>query len=280
MDDEIAAQIEAIELALIGDSFLGFDPTILSSLDDVEIGQEEIENLKSNMGADIFLYLFNIANSSYHGSLKMGPVNHFFDIVNRIGMQHTKGLIILFALRRLAREDPDAEIIFAKGFAASVVGRIMARGFGVNNDGARQVELSCLLSGIGALMMTVYRRRQGVDAAVLSDEFISENHIYLTARVIEKFQLPAYLHDMITANCFILDRKGICLPTVVKLAIAAVEWSFRTLGNKLVFRSPKTSLDDRFTPTLAAIVEEQFAAAGLKKYLVINYDTETGCALY
>jgi hypothetical protein len=70
-------------------------------------------------------------------------------------------------------------------------------------------------------------------------------------------------------NCFILERMGIAPPTVVKLAIAAVEWSFRTLDNKLVFRSPETSSDDRFTPSLAAMIEEQFAAAGLKKYLII-----------
>ena len=61
MDDELATQIETIELTLIKDSVLGFDPAILSILDDVEIGQREIENLKSKLGADVFIYLFNIA---------------------------------------------------------------------------------------------------------------------------------------------------------------------------------------------------------------------------
>jgi HD-like signal output (HDOD) protein len=89
MDDETAARIETIELTLMKDSVLGFDPSILSVLDDVEIGQREIENLKSRLGSNIFTYLFNIANSAYHGSIKMGPVLHFFDVVNRLGMQHT-----------------------------------------------------------------------------------------------------------------------------------------------------------------------------------------------
>jgi hypothetical protein len=96
MDDEIRSKIETIELALINDSILGFDPAILSILDNVEIGQDEVENLKSKLGPDVFIYLFNIANSAYHGTLRMGPVKHFFDVVNRIGMQHTKALIILF----------------------------------------------------------------------------------------------------------------------------------------------------------------------------------------
>ena len=273
MDDEIASQIETIELTLMKDSVLGFDPTILSILDNVEIGQDEIENLKSRLGADLFIYLFNIANSAYHGSLKVGPVKHFFDVVNRIGMQHTKALIILFVSNRLARGDHEAEIIFAKNFAASVVGRIMARGLGFRDDGARKVELACFLSGIGALMMTVYRNHYHTGDFVLSDDFIEQNHLYLTERIIRRFQLPEYLHEMIMTDCFILERMGIGLPTVVKLAIAAVDWSFRTLDNKLVFRSPQTSLDDRFTPSLAAIIEEQFAAAGLKKYLIILPET-------
>ena len=273
MDNEIATQIETIELALIKDSVLGFDPSILFVLDDVEIGQCEIENLKSKLGADIFTYLFNIANSAYHGSLKMGSVKHFFDVVNRLGMQYTKVLILQFATHSLARGDHEAEIIFAKNFAASVVGRIMARGLGFRDDGARKVELACLLSSIGALMMTVYRNHYHTGDFVLSDDFIEQNHLYLTERIIRRFQLPEYLHEMIMTNCFILERMGLGLPTVVKLAIAAVDWSFRTLDNKLVFRSPQTSLDDRFAPSLAAIVEEQFAAAGLKKYLIILPET-------
>ncbi|MEI7637702.1 MAG: HDOD domain-containing protein [Syntrophus sp. (in: bacteria)] len=274
MDNEIATQIETIELTLIKDSVLGFDPTILFVLDDVEIGQREIENLKSKLGADIFTYLFNIADSAYHGSLKMGAVKHFFDVVNRLGIQYTKAVILQFALHRLARGDHDAEIIFAKSFSAAVMGRIMARGFGFRDDGARQVELACLLASVGALMMIVYRNHYNTADFVLSDDFIEQNHLYLTERIMRRFQLPEYLYEMILTNCFILDRMEIGLPTVVKLAISAVDWSFRTLNNKLVLQSPYISLEDRFAPSLAGIIEEQFAAAGLKKYLVILSETD------
>jgi len=119
----------------------------------------------------------------------------------------------------------------------------------------------------------VYRNHYHTGDFVLSDDFIEQNQVYLTERIIRRFQLPEYLHEMIMTNCFILERMGIGLPAVVKLAIAAVDWSFRTLDNKLVFRSPQTSPDDRFTPSLAAIVEEQFAAVGLKKYLIILPET-------
>jgi hypothetical protein len=272
MDNEITAQIDTIELELIKDSVFGFDPTILFVLDDVEIGQREIENMKSRLGPDIFSFLFNIANSAYHGSLKMGSVQNFYDVVNRLGIQYTKALILQFALHSLARGGHETEIIFAKNFAASVMGRIMARGLGFQDDDARRVELACLLSSIGILMMTVYKNHYHVGDFNISDDFIEKNHIYLTERIIRRFQLPEYLHEMIETNSFILERMGIGLTTVVKLANAAVDWSFKTLNNKLVFRSPHVSLEDRFTPSLAGIIEEKFAAAGLKKYLIILSD--------
>ncbi len=273
MDNEIASQIEKIELTLMKDEILGFDPTILSILDNVEIGKDEIENLKSKLGAHIFSHLFNIANSAYHGSLKMGPVQHFFDVVNRIGLQHTKALIILFISNRMARGDPEAEIIFAKNFAASVVGRIMARGLGFRDDSAQKVELACLLSSIGALMMTAYRNHYDTGDFAVSDDFIEQNHRYLTERIIRRFQLPEYLNEMIMTDCLVLERMGIGLPTVVKLAIAFVDWSFRTMDNKFVFRTPQATLDDKSTPSLASIIEEQFLAAGMKKYLIILPET-------
>ncbi|MBE0557147.1 MAG: HDOD domain-containing protein, partial [Proteobacteria bacterium] len=190
-------------------------------------------------------------------------------VVNRIGTQHTKALIILFVANRLARGDQDAEIIFAKNFAASVVGRIMARGLGFRDDSAQKVELACLMSSIGALMMTAYRNHYDTGDFVISDDFIEQNHRYLTERVIRRFQLPEYLNEMIMTDCLILERMGIGLPTVVKLAIAFVDWSFRTMDNKFVFRTPQATLDDKSTPSLASIIEEQFLAAGMKKYLII-----------
>jgi hypothetical protein len=274
MHDDIASQIEIIELELVKDSVLGFDPGILFVLDDVEIGQREIENLKSRVGADVFTHLFNIANSAFHGSLKMGPVKHFFDVVNRLGTQYTKVLILMFAMQRLAKGNPEAEIIFAKSFCAAVVGRVMARGFGFRDDSARQVELACLMASIGRLMMSVYRKRYSTAYYIASDEFIEQNHLLLTERIIRRLKLPDYLYEMIMANYYTLERMGIGLPTVVKLALGAVEWSFRNAGNKLVFRSPHVSLEDRFAPSLAGIIEEQFAAAGLKQYLVVIHDTD------
>lgn len=269
MNHEISAQIDVIEQSLVQDSVFGFDPSILLVLDNVEIGQREIENLKSRLGPAIFTYLFNIANSAYHGSLKMGSVQHFYDVVARLGMQYTKVLILQYAVHSLARGGREAEIVYAKSFAASVVGRIMARGMGFKDEEARRVELACLLSSLGVLMMIVYRHRYQEGDLVLSDEFIEQNHPFLTERIIRRFGLPEYLNEMLLSNCLTLGRMDLALPSVVKLAIATVEWSFRTMDNKLVLRSSYATLEDRFSPSLAGIIEDKFAAVGLKKYLSI-----------
>jgi len=122
-------------------------------------------------------------------------------------------------------------------------------------------------------MMTAYRNHYATGDFVVSDDFIEQNHRYLTERIIRRFQLPEYLNEMIMTDCLILERMGIGLPTVVKLAIAFVDWSFRTMDNKFVFRTPQATLDDKSTPSLASIIEEQFLAAGMKKYLIILPET-------
>jgi hypothetical protein len=270
MDSETADHLEQIESIMMEESVLGFDPSILFVLDDVEIGQKEIEDMKARLGPEVFAYLFKIANSSYHGSVKMGPVKNFYSVITRLGMQHTKVLILLYTMHRLAKGNPEAETLYEKSFCASAMGRIMSIEFGFRDDGARQVELACLISNIGLMIMTVYRNSYHDDSYVLSSDFIEENHMRLTERIIHRFQLPVYLHGMLLANCFSLERKRLGLGTVVKLALSAIECSFRSMGNKIVFRSPPVhTREDRLSPSMAGIIEEQFSAAGMSKCLVM-----------
>lgn len=274
MDADTLYLLDNIEQTLLEKSLLGFNPAVLSVLDEVEIGQREIEDLKVGLGPDVFDYLFNIANSAYHGSVKLGPVKYFFEVVNRLGTQYTKSQILLFAMNRITREDREAKIIFAKNFAASVVGRFMARSFGFSHEAARKVELACLVSGIGELMMTVYRNSYQKDGPAITDEFIENNHLYLTSRIIRRYTLPDYLPEMIMNNYLILDQLTIALPGVVRMAIAFVDWSFQKMGNRLVIRSGHMSLDNRYSPSLAALIADKFASAGLSDYLIVLADTE------
>lgn len=268
-DMEAREKIELIETTLMKESVLGFNPAILALLDNIESGRRDIENMKSHLGPDVFNYLFSLADSAYHGSMKAGTVKHFFDVVNRLGMQYVKVQILLFTLKRSARGDDDAELLFARNIAASILGRILARGFGFRDDAARQVELGCLLSRIGALMMIIYRNNFTSPDVAVTDAFIEDHHMELTERIIERFQLPDYLRDMVLTDYFILERRGISLSAIVNLAVCFVECSFKKFANKLVIRCPLPSDEDLSAPSLGKIMEEQFAAAGFRRYIEI-----------
>jgi len=261
-------RIDIIQATLMREDVLGFDPTVLSALDDPDASQKDIENLKVKLGQDIFNHLFGLANSAYHGSLKMGKAQYFFEVVTRLGMEHTKVAILIFALRRLARGDEETERIYVKSFAASVVGRILARGFGFRDESAKKVELGGLLFFLGLLMMLVYRNRRQEGDVDIDDDFIQTYQSHLTERILARFQLPDYLLEMVTNRYFTLGRMNINLSGVVQMAVAIVEFSFQRFNNRFVIQSPPSSNDDE-SVTLGAIIEEQFIAAGLRKYLQI-----------
>jgi hypothetical protein len=270
--DEIDApirRISIIEDMLLKEEVLAFDPMVFSVLDNSNASQKEIEDLKVKLGPDLFNHLFSIANSAYHGSLKMGRVRHFFDVVTRLGMEHTKVAILMFAMRRLARGDMEAELLYVKSFAASVVGRTLARGLGFSDNAARKVELGCLIFHFGFLMMLVYRSRHQDEEFHIDDDFITKYRTSLTERMICRFGLPDYLLEMIMTRCLSIDRMGVKLSGVVQMAIAIVEMSFQRFNNRLVVQSPMPSSDDGVTITLGSIIDEQFSAAGLRQYLQI-----------
>jgi hypothetical protein len=267
--DTPVKRINIIEESLLKEDVFAFDPVVLSVLDDPDASQIEIENLKVKLEPDLFNHLFSIANSAYHGSLKMGRARHFYDVVTRLGMEHTKVAILLFALHRLARGDTETELLYVKSFAASVVGRILARGLGFSDDAARKVELGCLFFHFGFLMMLVYRSRHQDEAFHIDDDFIQRHQSFLTERIIARFNLPDYLLEMTMTRCLSIDRMGVKLSGVVQMAIDIVERSFQQFNNRLVIQSPISSSDDGGSITLGFIIEEQFSAAGLRQYLQI-----------
>lgn len=268
--DSPMRRIDIIEETLLKEDVLGFNPTVLSLLDDPNASQKDIEDLKVKLGQDIFSYLFGLANSAYHGSLKLGKVRSFFEVITRLGMEHTKVAILMFAMRRLARGDEETTLVYVKSFAASVVGGLMAREIGFRDDASRKVELGCLLYHFGLLMMLVYRNRRHEGDVDIDDDFIQKYQTCLTERILIRFQLPDYLLDMVVTRCFSLDEQGIRMTGVLQMAVAVVEMSFLRFNNRFVIQSPGSSPAGNDSVTPGAVMEEQFAAAGLRKYLLVR----------
>jgi hypothetical protein len=268
--DEIVSLLDAIEEKMIDKVTLGFSPEVLAILDNVEASNHEIELLKARIGNEILMRIFNIANSAYYGSLRKGSIYTFYEVVTRLGMNHTKALIIILALQILARDDQEIEVIFARSFASSVLGKILAQQFGMREDNAKRVELGGLFSEIGKMIIVLYKKLHAAEDERIDEDFIKRYHPYLAERIIERFALPDYLKQMIFSESIIVEANYITVSGIAEIAINIVEASFNKYHNRLVMEAiPSSGRDRDEMLSLDCIIEDQFNAVGLGKYLRI-----------
>lgn len=267
--EEIISLLDAIEEKMIDKVTLGFSPEVLGILDNVEASNQEIEMLKARIGNEILMRVFNIANSAYYGSLRKGSIYTFYEVVTRLGMNHTKALIIILALQIMARDDKEIEVIFARSYASSVLGKILAQQFGMREDNAKRVELGGLFSEIGKMIIVLYKKLHTVDDQRIDEVFIKKYHPYLSERIIEKFSLPEYLKQMIFVDNLVVEANYITMTGMTQLAVSYVASSFNKFSNRLVIEALPMPAGQDQTLSLDAIIEEQFNAVGLGKYLRI-----------
>ena len=271
---EITDLLDTIEETMINKGTLGFSPEILAILDNVDASNLEIEMLKSQIGNVILMHIFNIANSAYYGSLKKGSLYSFYEVVTRLGMVHTKILIIILALQLLTTDDKEVEVIFARSFASSVIGRVLAQQFGMRDDSAKKVEMGGLFFEIGKLIMTLYKKFHALDDKRIDEKFIEKYHSYLAERIIDRFDLPDYLLEMIFSEGLVVESNYFTMSGMVQLAVDLVTINFNKFNNHLVIESlPLPPGLDKVT-ALDSMFEEQFNAVNLNHYLHITRKRE------
>ena len=272
MDTEKAQQILLdIEDKILNRINFGFDPEVLDLLNNPDASEREIELLKAKIGEEVLARLFSIANSVYYGQLKRGPVDTFYKVVSRLGMDFARVLIIFLASAALSK-DKEVHILFAKSFATSILGgRILAKDFGLRDNDAKKVELGGLLLEIGKIIIAIYRSLHNDDyeQAAIGEDFISQYHSLLGVKFIDKFKLPEFLKDMISTECLTLETELLSLSGIVMIAYSIVDLSFRKFGNKLVIASPMPDPDGMVVHTIGAVVEDTFKAVGLAGYIEI-----------
>jgi hypothetical protein len=267
--EEIIELLDKIVEKMINEDSLGFSPAILQVLDNVEASNQEIEKIKIQIGIDILAHLFNMANSVYFGSLKKGSIQTFYEVVTRLGMSHTKAFIIILALRILARDDQEIESIFARCFASAVLGKILAGQFGMREDTAKKVELGGLFSEIGKMIILLYKKKYAPEDPVLNDRFISTYHGYLTERIIDKFALPDYLSAMILFEGIVVEANYLVMSSMTRMAVSIVNDHFNQHAQHLLIDTMPLPQGHDKKISLDVMMEEQFNAVGLGKYLRI-----------
>jgi hypothetical protein len=266
---EIIDLLDAIEEKMIDKVTLGFSPEIFAILDNVEASNQEIEMLKARIGNEILMRIFNIANSAYYGSLRKGSIYTFYEVVTRLGMNHTKALIIILALQLLARDDKEVEVIFARSFASSVIGKVIAGQFGMRDDSAKKVELGGLFFEIGRMIIVLYKKLHAPEDERIDETFIDKYQPYLAERIIHKFALPDYLKTMMFSEGLVVEANYLTLTGMTQLAVNVVAASFNKFHNHLVIEALPLPLGHDQVMALDSIIEEQFNAVNLSKYLRI-----------
>lgn len=273
MDEEKATLVLSdIEEKILNKVSFGFDPEVLDVLNNPDASEKEIELLKTKIGNEILFRLFGVANSVYYGQLRRGPVDTFYKVVARVGMDFARVLIIFLAFAELSK-NKEVKTIFAKSFATSIVGgKILAKEFGLRDNDAKKVELGGLLLEIGKIIIALYRSlyNDAYVEAEIGEDFISQYHSRLGVKIIEKFELPEFLKDMIYTDCLTLETELISLSGIVMLAYSIVDLSFRRFDNKLVIASPMPDPDGMVVHTTGEVIEETFKAVGLAGHIEIK----------
>lgn len=99
-------------------------------------------------------------------------------------------------------------------------------------------------------------------------EFLERHYPHVNVRLIEKFELPVALREIVAGAPFSFARRDdLSLAAIVALAHGAVENSFARHG-KLVVRSCLPDPDGIvYASTAGSVIAEQFQLAGLGAYL-------------
>jgi hypothetical protein len=277
---EVLLILDAIEDQMMHEGVLGFSPAVLAVLDDMDASNNEIESLKFRIGRDVLMRIFNYASSAYWGSLKKGSIQTFYEVVTRLGMAHTKAMILILSLKMLAHDDPEIEEIFARCFSAATLGKIMAGQFGMREESAKKVELGGLFSETGRMIMEVYKKRWAPDDERIDLPFVEKYHTYLTERLIERFALPDYLKGMIFHDGIVIEANYFTLASLTQLAVNMVAVSFQKYHGRLVIEAlPLPEGQDR-SHSLEHMIVEQFNSVGLGKYLRIIHKKERILPVY
>jgi len=271
MDDTRAFQlideIDAKLTELTQNQFL--NPEIFAVLDNVEADRRAIDAARGKIGEALWLRLQDIAGSVYAGNIRRGEVASFYDVVSRLGTHQTKVMIMQLGFHQSANRDPEAERLFARSFATSVMAGVLAWQMGFRENSAQRAELGGLFLEIGRQMMTSYKKTIAPGSGEIDDAFIDTYHPYLAVKIIKRFGLPDFLQTIVLAQTVILEENAVSLPGVIYLARDMVRASFLKYGNRLVLRcqTPRPGTD--VSRTLEAIIRDKFHAAGLDQYLII-----------
>jgi hypothetical protein len=246
----------------LGKVSLGFDPGILKVLDDPESSEKDREEIKQKLSQEIVAHLMQLANSAYLGKITVGKLASFAAVILRLGTIYVKIFITGFGLLALAK-DERSKTILAKSFSAAVVGKLLAEQMNWQKEYVQQVEVCCLFSEIGKVLLYLYEKMQDEP---LSADFIERYHLLMALKIAEKFELPEYIGKSISCvfgeTSLNYTHHSLSTEGVVMMAYATVNYIF-SRERCLVVRSPMPNSTDAFASTPGKAIYDYLSALAL-----------------
>jgi len=252
-----------MEEKVLREIHLAVDLKCLEVLDNKEATSDQIEFLKEKLSQEILIRLFGMANSVYYGKLRKGEISTFLEVVLRLGMAQTKTFIIASSLFSLV-PGKDAEVLSARSFATSILARILGQKLGLRSEEVQKAELGGLFFDVGKIVIYVYQALHSKHP--LEERFIETYHPHLGVEIIQKFELPEFLKEIISPHPFGLHDESFSISAIVDLAYALVDRSFNRNG-KLIIQSPLPDKEGLVIHTLGSMISDEFSALGMGGYM-------------
>lgn len=260
-DLRILADIEEKVIKKIN---LGFDTQALEILDREDITKSQIESLKEIISPEIVIRVFSLGNSIYYGRLRAGKFSSFSEIILRLGMGPAK-VYILSLGAFFMNQGKEFISLAARSFIISLLGKILAKQMGMKDEDVKKVEMGGLFLKVGKVFMLLYERQRGEP---LEDGFLSRYYPYLGLKMVERFKLPDFLHEVLSAPVCSFTENSFSVRGVVQLAHAIVDKSFKKYG-KFVIQSPMPDADGLVISTHGSVIAARLDAVGLGSFLEI-----------
>jgi hypothetical protein len=246
----------------LGKISLGFDPDILKVLDDPESSEQEREEIKQKLSQEIVAHLILLANSAYLGKIAVGKIVSFASVILRLGTIYVKIFIIGFGLLALAKDERSRRLL-AKSFSAAVVGKLLAEQLNWKKEYVQQVEVCCLFSEIGKILLFLYENMQD---APLTADFIERYHLLMAQKIVERFELPEYIGKstfcVFGETSLNYTHNSLSTEGAVMMAYATVNYIF-SREQRLAVRSPMPNASDAFVFTPGKAIYNYLSALSM-----------------
>jgi len=246
----------------LGKVSLGFDPDVLKILDDPESSEKEREEIQKKISREIAGHLMQLANSAYFGKISLGKIASFSAVILRLGTVYVKIFIIGFGLLALAR-DERSKTLLAKSFSAAIVGKLLAEEMNWQKEYVQQVEVCCLFSELGKVLLYLYEKMQDEP---LPADFIERYHLLMALKIAEKFELPEYIGKSISYvfgdTSLNYTHHSLSTEGVMMMAYATVNYIY-SREHCLVIRSPMPNSTDVFASTPGKAIYNYLSALAM-----------------